>query len=249
MPFLATIPGAIIGAGVLGAGASILSSSQASSAAGDAADAQSQSAANATALQQKMYYQNREDMAPWREAGVGALGDLQGGLEQYAGYINDPSSYKQSPGYNWLSQQGMKGIDASASASGKSTAQDAMRFSQGLASQDYGNFMGRYNNLLNRYSGLAGVGQTAADQMGQSGQNYANQAGNNMMAGGNAQAGGMINAANARTGMYSNMSQIGSDAADQYQMMNNLQGYRTGFTSPGGGYSNWKYPTTPITSY
>jgi hypothetical protein len=55
-----------------------------------------------------------------------------------------------------------------------------------------------------------------------------------MMAGGNALAGGMINAANAKTGMYSNMSQIASNAANQYSMMNYMQPQTT--TQPSSSY-------------
>ena len=212
---------------VVGAAATIYSSNQAAGAARDAADTQSQSADRATALQSRMYYQNREDMAPWRTAGVGALGTLQDELKNYAGYVKDPSTYKQSPGYDWLVQQGGGAIDRGASATGKldsgQRSKDLMAYGQGMASQDYGNFLGRYGDLLNRYSGMAGTGQTATNQMGQMGQNYATNAGNNMMAGGNAQASGMINAANARTGMYSNLSQIGSNAANQYTMYNSMQ--------------------------
>jgi len=181
------------------------------------------------------------------------LGTLQNELGNYAGYVKDPSTYTQSPGYNWLVQQGVGAIDRGASATGKmdsgQRSKDLMAYGQGMASQDYGNFLGRYGDLLNRYSGIAGTGQTAAGQMGASGQNYANQAGSNMMSGGNAMAGGMINAANAKTGMYSNMSQIGSNAANQYMQYSGMKGSYTGLTSPGEGWSNWQYPTTPINSY
>jgi len=252
---------AIIGGALLGGAASIASSKQASSAATSAANTQAASADQATALQREMYYQTRSDqlkqyeqarsdMAPWRTAGVGALGTLQNELGNYAGYVKDPSTYKQSPGYNWLVQQGVNAIDRGASATGKldsgQRSKDLMAYGQGMASQDYGNFLGRYGELLNRYSGLAGTGQTAsssmgaygqnmANQLGQYGTNYANQAGNNMIGAGNAMAGGMINAANARTGMYSNLSQIGSNAANQYMMYNYLNQPQT---NPATGYGN-----------
>ena len=126
-----------IGTAVLGAGATIYSSKQAQSAAESAANTQSASADRATALQREMYYQNREDMAPWRDAGVGALSQLQGELENYAGYVKDPSSYKQGPGYNWLVNQGVGAIDRGASATGKldsgQRSKDLMAYGQGMA--------------------------------------------------------------------------------------------------------------------
>jgi len=63
---------AILGAAALGAGASILGSSKASKASSSAANQ-----ASATELQ--MFNQNREDLAPFREAGVTALNKLMGG--------------------------------------------------------------------------------------------------------------------------------------------------------------------------
>jgi len=254
---------AILGGALLGGVASMASSKQASSAAGSAAATQSAAADRATALQREMYYQSRTDalrqyeqgradIAPWRTAGVGALGTLQNELGNYAGYVKDPSSYLQSPGYDWQVQQGVNAIDRGASATGKldsgQRSKDLMAYGQGMAAQDYGNFLGRYSDLLNKYSGIAGTGMTSAGQMGaygqnlgnqlgQYGQNYATGAGNSMMAGGNAMAGGMINAANARTGMYSNLSQIGSNAANQYSMMNYLQ--QPSYT--GSGYSSNPY--------
>ena len=227
----AAVPLAIVGSSVIGGVMASKSSKQASSAAQNAANTQAASADRATALQREMYYQNRADMAPWRTAGVGALGTLQNELGNYAGYVKDPSTYLQSPGYDWLVQQGVGAIDRGASATGKldsgQRSKDLMAYGQGMAAQDYGNFLGRYGDLLNRYSGIAGTGQTATNQLGAYGQNYANQAGQNMMAAGNAQAGGMINAANAKTGMYSNLSQIGSNAANQYAMYNYMQPQQT----------------------
>jgi hypothetical protein len=232
---------AIVGSAIVGAYASKKSSDKAASASKDAARTQAASTDRATELQREIYYQNREDMAPWRTAGVGALGQLQSELGNYAGYIKDPSTYLQSPGYNWLVQQGVDAIDRGASATGKldsgQRSKDLMAYGQGLASQDYGNFLGRYGDLLNRYSGIAGTGQTASSAMGSYGQNYANQAGQNMIAGGNAQAAGMINAANANTGMWSNLSQIGSNAANQYMMYNYLNRNTGSTTANTGVYS------------
>ena len=209
-----------------GIGATLLSGNDSADAARGAANVRSQSTGEATAIGREMYGQNIEQLAPWREAGLGALGDFQNELGNYAGYVKDPSSYEQSPGYNWLVNQGVGAIDRGASATGKldsgQRSKDLMEFGQGLASQDYGNFMGRYRGLLDRYSNLAGAGQNAANQMGQYGVNFANQASQNTMAGADAQARGMYDASNARTGMYSNLSQIASNFSDQRTMQNTL---------------------------
>jgi len=67
---------AIIGAGVLGAGATMYAADKAS-------DAQESAAARAGDTEWAMYNQSREDLAPWREAGGEAINLLMG-ERQYA---------------------------------------------------------------------------------------------------------------------------------------------------------------------
>ncbi len=66
--------GAMIGAGVLGAGATVYAAGKA----GDVAETQAQAATRAAdegiAAELEMYYQSREDLAPWREFGEKQLG-------------------------------------------------------------------------------------------------------------------------------------------------------------------------------
>lgn len=70
--------GVWVGAATLGAGAlSYLGNREASS---NALDAQRQATEAANALQLQMYNQNRQDLQPWRQAGIGALGALRQGL-------------------------------------------------------------------------------------------------------------------------------------------------------------------------
>lgn len=80
------IAGAAIGAGVLSAGAGIISSS-------NAASAQKQAAAQANALQAQMYQQTRADLSPYNTAGQGALNALTNALGTSA-----PGS---APSANW----------------------------------------------------------------------------------------------------------------------------------------------------
>ncbi len=93
-------------------------------------------------------------------------------VQTLADWTYNPSNYTQSPGYEWLSEQGTKAIDRTASAAGRwsspGTGQALIDYSQGLASQDY-------NNALARVNTLANIGQTAAGS----------QASANMTAGGN----------------------------------------------------------------
>ena len=81
---------AIIGGSLLGAGASYFGAKEQSKAAKKAAKRQ-------TDVQWDMYAQNREDMAPWREAGVRSLADLERVQGTYEGAVMDPNQYEQSP--------------------------------------------------------------------------------------------------------------------------------------------------------
>src|SRR5690606_10761864 len=70
------------------------------------------------------------------------------------------------------------------------TSVDLANAMNGIASQNYGSY-------YNRIAGLAGVGQTAASNLGQLGQAAASNIGNAQMAAGNARASGYAGQANA----------------------------------------------------
>lgn len=74
MPIAAAIPAIIGAAGAVG-GAAI-----SAHASGKAADQQVQASNQALGVQQDIYNQQRSDLAPWRNAGAGALGLLSQGL-------------------------------------------------------------------------------------------------------------------------------------------------------------------------
>jgi hypothetical protein len=124
---------------------------------------------------------SREDLAPWRETGAWALGQLR---DQLGG------GFQASPGYDFAMGEGLRAIDRAASARGLlgsgSRLRELMRYGQGLANQEYGSY-------LNRLAALAGIGQTAAT-------NTAQMGGQALMQSGLAQAQGGINSANAVLG-------------------------------------------------
>lgn len=76
---IATGTALLIGAGLSAAGTA-LSASKASKAAKTQADLQAQAAADANALQERIYNQNRQDQEPFRQAGVNALNAVSGGF-------------------------------------------------------------------------------------------------------------------------------------------------------------------------
>lgn len=152
-----------------------------SSSRGAASGARSQERANQAAIdeQRRQYDQTRQDQQPWLLAGQNALARQQQLLN------GDYSGFYQSPEYQWTQQQGIQSLDRSAAARGSlysgGADADRMRFSQGLASQEYGNF-------YNRLAGMSGTGQTTASNLGQLGANMASNIGQSYQNMGNARA-------------------------------------------------------------
>ena len=153
--------------------------------ANNAAQTAAQAGNNALGLQAQMYNQNRADLSPWRQTGQAALG-------QAAGQVM--GGFQASPGYQFAQDEGMRTLNNRLSGMGMANSgmaqREAMRFGTGLANQEYGNY-------YNRLAALAGVGQTAAGQTAQMGQQYGQNAGNTMMNVGSALASGQTQSANA----------------------------------------------------
>lgn len=156
--------------------------------------------------------------------------------------------FQADPGYAFRQSEGEKALTRQLAAGGRlysgAAMKDMARFSQGLASQEYGAAFDRFNvgqtNQFNRLAAISGIGQTAANQTGAAGQNYANQVGNNIIGAGNAAAAGRVGQANAWNGAISQ----GISAYQQNQLMNSLQpqsqtpSYYGGL---GGGSGNYNY--------
>jgi hypothetical protein len=197
MPWMAL---AVIGSSIIG-GAS----------ANKAANTQASAADRAAQLQQQQFDKNIELQAPWREAGVNALGKLQSG--DVMGQMD--------PGYQFRLSEGMKALDRTAASRGGllsgATLKGAQRYGQGLASQEYG-------NAYNRLAAMAGIGQTATGAMTGLGSQFASNQGENYMGAANARASGYMGGANAISGglgQYMNYS--------QNQNMMNMLGRQRGY--------------------
>lgn len=101
-----------------------------------------------------------------------------------------PSDLYTDPSYKWRLEQGQKALERSAAARGGllsgGTLKDLTNYAQGAASQEYGNAYNRFaadrDSRFNKFSTLAGIGQTANSQAAQSGQTYADNTGSLAMA-------------------------------------------------------------------
>jgi hypothetical protein len=197
------------------AGAVIVSSAIGANASSKAAKAQAGAANRAADLSQEQYMQTRADQAPFREAGVRALPELEK-ASRYTPF--GMSQFQADPGYAFRLSEGQKALDRSAAARGGlisgGALKAAQRFGQDMGSQEYTNAFNRYqterNARLNPLQSLAGMAQTSTNQLGVAGQNYANAAGNALGAAGQATASGYMGTANAISGglgQYMNYSQ------------------------------------------
>jgi hypothetical protein len=175
------------------------------SAAKSAAGAQAGAADRAAQLQKEQFDRQVELQAPWRQAGERALNKLEGASE-YTPF--GMQQFQQDPGYAFRLAEGQKALDRQAAARGGlisgGALKAAQRYGQEMGSQEYTNAFNRYQTeraaKLNPLQSLAGVGQTAVNQLGAAGQNYATGAGEALGAGAQARASGYIGGANAISG-------------------------------------------------
>lgn len=215
---------AVVGSGLIGAGASIFGANK-------AADAQTQAAAQAAAVQKQMYEQTRADLAPYRAAGVDATDRLRSRLTELTTPISvNPDDFLNSDYYKFLESQGMKGVQNSFAARGLSKAGAALKgsaaFLKGLNSQEWQNNFNMQNinqtNAFTRLKSLVDTGENASAQTGSAGTASATGQANAITGAGNAQAAG-YNAAGGAVKSF-------ADNVGGYAMYKGLYG--------GGGGSN-----------
>jgi hypothetical protein len=164
--------GALIGAGV-----ALYEGSQSNKAAKDGLKATDRASQAAIDEQRRQFDLTRSDMAPWLTAGTNALG------LQNAFLHGDMSGFQNSPDYKYALQSGLDTIDHRAAARGGlfggGNTRDAMRFGQGLATQNA-------NSYWDKISGMSNTGNTTGQNLGQFGANMATSIGNQYNSMGNA---------------------------------------------------------------
>jgi hypothetical protein len=198
----------------------------------------------------------------------GAQYNLQEGngglLEPWNNQFQAPTAAQaeQTPGYQFTLGQGEQAVQNSAAASGGlltgGTLKATTGYAEGLADttyqqtyqnalqqyqQAYNQFQNNQTNTFNRLSGVSGVGQTAATNLGQQGQAAASNVGSiNLTTG--AQQGQQLNNAGAATasgytGVANSLSGGISNIAGSLTLQQLLAGQNqnpTSTTLPYGGY-------------
>jgi hypothetical protein len=185
------LPAAILGSSLFGA-----------SSAKSAADTQAAAADRAAELQREQFERQIELQAPFREAGVRALPELEA-ASRYTPF--GMQQFQQDPGYGFRLAEGQKALDRQAAARGGlisgGALKAAQRYGQEMGSQEYTNAFNRYQTerqaRLNPLQSLAGMAQTSTGQLGAAGQAYASGAGEAMGQAAQARASGYMGGANA----------------------------------------------------
>ena len=219
------------------AAATVASAVIGSSASRKAASTQASAADRAANLQREQFERQVELQAPFREAGVRALPELEA-ASRYTPF--GMQQFTADPGYGFRLAEGQKALDRQAAARGGlisgGALKAAQRYGQEMGSQEYTNAFNRYQTerqaRLNPLQSLAGVGQTSVAQLGQAGQ---------AMATGVGEAGGQ--AAQARASGYMGGANALSQGLNQYinysqgQQRNALLSRAIGGGGGGGGYN------------
>jgi hypothetical protein len=217
------------------------------------------------AVQERLSQQNAAKSDPL----FGSLLATYKPYESYKEYTPfSEAEFKVDPGYQFRLDQGNQSIQNMAAATGNLNSgralKDALSFSSGLASQEYGNAYGRYNNdyltgfnshiqdyntgfnafntnqtnQYNKLAALAGMGQASASSLAGVSQNYTNQISNNLAQSANAQAAGAVGQSNAINQGLGSVANAGLN----YAALTRQSGYTP--TGPATGnvnslYGNW----------
>lgn len=205
---------AVIGGAAIGAiGSNVAAGTQASG----------QKAAAAT--QQQMFNTINQQEQPFIQGGYGANTQLQqlmgiGGDSTAANYgsFNKPFTSQdylnnQDPGYQFQLQTGgqaLRNADTPGVGSLSGAAlKDLMSFNQNMASTGYQNAFNRFqtqqNNVFGRLSGIAGLGQNAATNVGTAGTSLGTGIGQAQAAAAGSQAAGIVGATNSLGGAASSL--------------------------------------------
>ena len=254
---------AIVGSAVLGAGSSLIGSSNAADAqregAAASAAAQREAADKSIAAQREMFDIGRADLAPYRETGVEAQNQLRSFLG-LGGDVNAPGygKYTQDftmpeftgdPGYQFRLKSGIDALNRSAAAKGMGISganiKGATEYGQNFGSNEYeraynralNTFQTNRNNQLQPLQALYTGGQAAAAGSAAQAQGLGTNLGNTYTGLGQGIAQAEVAGGNAQASGYLNQANAVTNALNQGMssyMMNN-------YLNRGGGINPYSY--------
>jgi hypothetical protein len=225
---------------------------------------------NAAQTQQNMFNTIVGQEQPFLQGGYGAENELTqltgaspatgpggtaAGTGLQGGYLTQTFDPTQSqlanyPGYQFQLQQGDLAVSSANSAGGSAVSGPALKslmsFNQGLAASNYQNYFNQFqtqqNNIFNRLSGIASMGQNAAGNLGSAGASLGTGVAQAQAAAGAATAGGIVGSTNniGQSILLSNLMNPSVDPGFTPQDYGTMT--QPGFGSPGtmdagGGYT------------
>lgn len=184
----------ILGGAAIGAAANSNTAEAQTEAINNQSEIQAQTTQEIIDFQNAIYETIRDDFQPWRETGEWALNELQTGLQN--GAFDANVDLYNDPSYQFRLEEGMKGVENSASAGGmtQSGAQQKaiVNYNQNAASQEYSNAYNRASNeatrQYNMLYNLSNSGQSAAAGQANAAQQLSNNQTNVLASYGNQQS-------------------------------------------------------------
>lgn len=114
----------------------------------------------------KEYKKAMEEIRGWLSPFVSGG---QAGFEEFVRRaFAGPGEFKESPGYEWAKKEALDSLNAKAYASGTgggALQKSRMRYAEGLASQEYGNWLNQHYASLNPFMQISQIGLNAANQL------------------------------------------------------------------------------------
>jgi hypothetical protein len=186
-----------------------------------AAGTQAAGQKQAAATQAGMFNTITGQEQPFLQGGYGAETSLQnllygskGGKDSGTGlpngYLTEQFNPTQTqldnyPGYQFQKQQGQLAIESGSTPGTGAISgpglKSLMGYNQGLAASNYGNYFNQFqtqqNNIFNRLSGIASLGQNAAGNLGNAGTQLGTGIAQAQAGAAASQAGGIVGATNA----------------------------------------------------
>jgi hypothetical protein len=201
----------------LSAGAGLVGAGMQANAAKSAARTQAAAADRAMQQEREMYDIARGDLAPYRELGYTALGDIENripfftsqfGDEQLRQYLDPSMDFRRRLGEQTTARM----LNVGGGAISGNTLRGLEEFGQNLASTEYGNAFNRFQNertnIYNTLANIAGMGQQSVNTGVGAGQTFAAQQTGLLTGQAAAQAAGQVGAANAISGGIGNVGNM-----------------------------------------
>lgn len=200
-------------------GGSLISGAMGADAARSAASKTAKATKAAARIQERIYQQQRADLAPYREQGYTALQDIaelkpfltsQFDEEQLERYLDPSMAFRMKYG----TQAAERLANVGGGALSGNTLRALTEFGQGLASTEYGNAFNRAQterqNIYNILGNIAGMGQGAVNTGVQAGQAYGQNLGQLTVGSAQALGAGQVGTAQAYGNALGNITDVAS---------------------------------------